>query len=162
MCGTNKARQETWVTAGQHELFCLLLCLFPKSPQCQEATHTLLQTQPFRQQPLHQRVVMEQPLHTKPQSQSQPQSQLQSQLLFLQKLQPELIVELHLWVPQSQPESGFFEEAKESPALMFSCSETETTFVFVVRTEAVGADAWTKISQHFFKAICHWDISALT
>lgn len=84
--------------------------LLSEPSQCQKATHPLLPTQPFLQQPLHQRVVVEQPVHTQPQPKQQPKRQL----LFLQELQPQLIVELHLRVSQSQPEPQSCKKTKES------------------------------------------------
>ncbi|KAM7391174.1 hypothetical protein PAMP_021883 [Pampus punctatissimus] len=84
--------------------------------KCQEETHPILPTQSFLQQPIHQRFILEQPLHTQPQSQPDPQYQPepeqepQPQLLLLQELQSEFILELNLWEPQSQSELWFAEQ----------------------------------------------------
>lgn len=83
------------------------------SPQCQEATHPILPTQPFLQQSLHQRVVVEQPLHPQPQPQPQPQ------LLLLQELQPQFLLDFYIWEPQSQPESRFIGQTWQKQTLDF-------------------------------------------
>lgn len=79
------------------------------SPQCQEATHPILPTQPFLQQSLHQRVVVEQPLHPQP----------QPQLLLLQELQPQFLLDFYIWEPQSQPESRFIGQTWQKQTLDF-------------------------------------------
>ena len=57
-------------------LFCQFYITFLFGPpQCQEATYPLFPAQSFLQQPVHQCVVLEQPLHPQPQSQPSPQPQ---------------------------------------------------------------------------------------
>lgn len=82
------------------------------SPQCQKATHPLLSPQSFLQQPLDQRLLLEQHL------QPQPQQELEPQILLLQELQPQLVLELHLWLPQPEPESRFAEQTQQGQALV--------------------------------------------
>ena len=79
------------------------MCSRPTAyPQREEEAHPLLPPQSLIQQSLRQLVVVEQPLHPEPEPGSQPQPR--PQRLQLPELQPQLVLELHIWRAEQEPE----------------------------------------------------------